>query len=52
MKVLKGKNVIVRDGDLKRREQTNRNYLMSLTNDNLLFNYRYNRININLNILK
>ena len=40
MKVLKGKNVIVRDGDLKRREQTNRNYLMSLTNDNLLFNYR------------
>src|SRR5699024_10428039 len=31
---------IVRDGDLKRREQTNRNYLMSLTNDNLLFNYR------------
>ncbi|GAA4059106.1 beta-L-arabinofuranosidase domain-containing protein [Amphibacillus indicireducens] len=40
MKVLKGKNVIVRDGDLKRREETNRNYLMSLTNDNLLFNYR------------
>ncbi len=40
MIVLKGKNVTVHDGDLKRREAANKSYLMSLTNDNLLFNYR------------
>lgn len=40
MIVLKGKNVTVHDGDLKRREAANKRYLMSLTNDNLLFNYR------------
>jgi len=37
---LKGKNVVVYEGDLKRREEANRNYLLKLTNDNLLFNYR------------
>lgn len=40
MKMLKGKSVVVHDGDLKRREEANRNYLLKLTNDNLLFNYR------------
>ncbi len=37
---LKGKHVVVHDGDLKRREEANRRYLMKLTNDNLLFNYK------------
>ena len=36
---LKGKNVTVLDGELKRRERKNRTYLMKLTNENLLFNY-------------
>ncbi len=36
---LKGKSVTVLDGELKRREQKNRAYLMKLTNENLLFNY-------------
>src|SRR5690625_7789091 len=40
MNQLKGKNVVVYEGDLKRREEANRNYLLKLTNDNLLFNYR------------
>src|SRR5690625_3440588 len=40
MKVLKGKNVVVHEGDLKRREEANKNYLLKLTNDNLLFNYK------------
>lgn len=36
---LKGKQVSVPDGEMKRREQQNRAYLMKLTNENLLFNY-------------
>ena len=40
MKVLTGKNVKIHDNDLNRRQQSNKAYLMSLTNDNLLFNYR------------
>lgn len=40
METLKGKSVVVHDSDLKRREKANRNYLLKLTNDNLLFNYR------------
>ena len=40
MQEIKGKNVIIRDGELVRREAENRAYLMSLTNDNLLFNFR------------
>lgn len=40
MKELKGNRVIINDGDLKRREKANREYLMSLTSDNLLFNFR------------
>lgn len=40
MKTLKGKSVVVHDSDLKRREKANRNYLLKLSNDNLLFNYR------------
>ena len=37
---LKGNHVMLYDGDLKRREGANRQYLMKLTNDNLLFNYK------------
>lgn len=37
---LKGNQVMLLDGDLKRREEANRRYLMKLTNDNLLFNYK------------
>ena len=40
MKELRGKNVQVFDGELRRREAANRAYLMKLTNDNLLFNFR------------
>lgn len=40
MRELKGKNVVLHDNDLKRREEANRRYLMKLTNDNLLFNYK------------
>lgn len=40
MHALSGKNVIIRDRELKRREQANRAYLMKLDSDNLLFNYR------------
>jgi uncharacterized protein len=40
MKELKGKNVLISDNELKRREDANRTYLMKLTSDNLLFNYR------------
>ena len=48
MKELKGKNVIINEHELMRREKANREYLMKLTNDNLLINYkleagRYNR---------
>nr|WP_238357631.1 beta-L-arabinofuranosidase domain-containing protein [Cohnella zeiphila] len=37
---MKGKNVLVRDGEIKRREAANRAYLMKLNSDHLLFNYR------------
>lgn len=37
---LKGSNVIVLDGEIKRREAANRAYLMKLDSDHLLFNYR------------
>lgn len=37
---LKGRDVFILDNDLKRREEANRRYLMKLTNDNLLFNYK------------
>jgi hypothetical protein len=40
MKELRGKEVQIYDKELKRRENANRAYLMKLTNDNLLFNYR------------
>ena len=40
MRELKGKQVVLQDNDLKRREEANRRYLMKLTNDNLLFNYK------------
>lgn len=40
MKELKGKDVLVYDSELIRREIANREYLMSLTSDNLLFNFR------------
>ena len=40
MEELKGKQVVIKDGELKRREHANREYLMKLTSDNLLFNYR------------
>jgi len=40
MEELKGKNVIIHDGELKRREHANRSYLMKLNSDNLLFNFK------------
>lgn len=40
MEPLKGTNVLIRDGEIKRREAANRAYLMKLKNENLLFNYR------------
>lgn len=40
MKVLKGKDVKIHDGDLRRREKANRDYLMELKSNNLLINYR------------
>jgi uncharacterized protein len=40
MRELKGKHVVLHDNDLTRREEANRRYLMKLTNDNLLFNYK------------
>ena len=40
MKELYGKTVTLMDGDLKRREKANRDYLMRLSSDNLLLNYR------------
>lgn len=39
MKQLKGKSVFLYDGDLRRREEDNRAYLMKLKNEHLLFNY-------------
>lgn len=40
MNELKCKQVKVQDGELKRRERANREYLMKLTNDNLLINFK------------
>lgn len=40
MKELKGKNVIIHDEELKRRENANRAYMLNLTSDNLLFNFK------------
>lgn len=40
MEELKGNKVRIEDGELKRREQANREYLMKLTSDNLLTNFR------------
>nr|WP_144922597.1 beta-L-arabinofuranosidase domain-containing protein [Paenibacillus bovis] len=40
MRELRGKNVTLYDGELRRREAANRAYLMKLTNDNLLFNFK------------
>lgn len=37
---LKGKNVRIHDGEIKRREAANRAYLMKLDSDHLLFNYK------------
>jgi len=37
---LKGKQVVIRDRELKRREEANRAYLLKLDSDHLLFNYR------------
>lgn len=37
---LKGKNVIINDDELRRREEKNREYLMKLSSDNLLLNYQ------------
>ena len=39
MEELKGKKVIIKENELMRREKANREYLMKLTNDNLLMNY-------------
>jgi DUF1680 family protein len=40
MQALKGADVRVHDGDINRREAANRAYLMKLSSDNLLLNYR------------
>lgn len=40
MKELRGNKVITKDGELKRREGANKDYLMSLTTDNLLINFK------------
>ncbi len=40
MKDLAGRNVKIGDGDLLRRASANRDYLISLSSDNLLLNYR------------
>ncbi len=40
MEELKGNKVIIHDGELRRREQANRDYLMRLISDNLLMNYK------------
>jgi len=37
---LKGKQVAIREGELKRREAANRSYLMKLESEHLLFNYK------------
>jgi DUF1680 family protein len=40
MKELAGKKVKIHDGELRRREGANKDYLMNLTTDNLLINFR------------
>ncbi len=40
MQELKGKHVVINDNELRRREKENREYLMKLTSDNLLFNFK------------
>ena len=40
MKELYGTSVTLADGELRRRENANRDYLMRLSSDNLLLNYR------------
>lgn len=40
MKELKGKQVKLQDEELKRRERSNREYLMKLTSENLLMNFK------------
>ena len=39
MKAVSGKQVVLKDGELLRRERSNRDYLMSLSNEDLLFTY-------------
>ena len=38
---LKGKQVVLRDGELLRRERDNRSYMLRLTRENLMRNYRF-----------
>ena len=40
MNELKGLKVKIHDSELRRREQANKEYLMKLSSDNLLLNYR------------
>lgn len=40
MGALQGKNVLMRDEEIRRRQAANRAYLMKLDSDHLLFNYR------------
>lgn len=40
MKELRGSKVIIRDGELRRREAANKDYLMKLKTDNLLINFK------------
>ena len=39
MKAIRGKSAIILEADLKRREKRNRDYLMSLSKEDLLFTY-------------
>lgn len=39
MKMVFGKQVVLKEGELLRREKSNRDYLMSLSNEDLLFTY-------------
>ena len=40
MRQIKGKDTVIKDHELKRRERENREYLMRLTNENLLVNFQ------------
>ena len=44
MEELRGKQVLIHDGELQRREAANRAYLIKLNRDHLLFNYRLRQI--------